>query len=290
MDECYPCHFGLLGIKIPSYRELPSPPKPESVQISVCASTWNRPKNIIVQSIESIFKQDFHPKHYEIILVDDATEGERATDVREAAEYLIREYPNHNFRVYFTVFTRCYTDPHTLNVAFKRALGSILMISQVDIIHIGETLESAWRHHNARQNIWLCPKHYAGDLSNPWPFCYFPHEFGASVRKTWVYQIKGRNERIIKEAPDVEFHWQLNKRGVVFGEDPEVKTIHVAHHPPPRLPRELDVRDIGLDSRNANGTWTTDDWGTLTTEEENKVIMSESMKRNSEIEQTLRRL
>jgi hypothetical protein len=277
MDEYYPCHFGLLGVKIPSYKELPSPPKPEGIQISVCASTWNRPKNVIIQSLESIIKQAFPPQNYEIILVDDATEGEGAKDVREAAEYIIKQYPNINFRAYFTSYTRCWNDPHTLNVAFKRALGEILMISQVDIIHVGETLEAAWRHHNARQNLWLCPKHYAGNLSNPWPFHYFPHEFGGSIKKTWVWQIKGRNERIIKEPSDVEFHWQLNKKGIVFGEDQDVKTIHVAHHPSPRTGAPPPP-NLGLDSRNPDGTWTTGDWGALIPDEEARVLMSEAMK------------
>jgi hypothetical protein len=277
MDEYYPCHFGLLGVKIPSYKELPSPPKPEGIQISVCASTWNRPKTVIIQSIESIFKQDFPKENYEVILVDDATEGERAVDVREAVEYLIREYPNHNFRAYFTSYTRCWNDPHTLNVAFKRALGWILMISQVDIIHVGETLEATWRHHNHRQNLWLCPKHYVEDFSHPWSFAYFPHEFGASIRKTWVHKIKGRNERIVKEPSDVEFHYQLFKRGVVFGEDPTIQTIHVAQHPPPRTGAPPPP-NLGVDSRYSDGTWTTGDWGVLTPEEEARLLMSEAMK------------
>lgn len=279
MVEYYECHFGLRGVKLSSYRQLPSPLKSGNIEITVCASTWNRPKNVIVQSIQSIFNQSFPPQCYEVILVDDATEGERAKDVREAVEYLVREYPGNNFRAYFTSHTRCWTDPHTLNVAFKRALGWILMISQVDIIHEGETLEAAWRHNNQMENLWLCPKHYMGN-SKPWPFQFFPHEFGASTRKKWVDEIKGRNERIIKEPADVEFHWNLNKRGVVFGEDPDVKTIHVTKHPPRRegYPHPPPP-NIGVDTRNSDGTWTTGDWGTLTAEEESKTVMSEAMKK-----------
>ena len=277
MTETYPCPFGLTGIKIPPYQDLPSPTKSDNIDISVCASTWNRPKQVIIDSIISIFTQTFPPRNYELILIDDATEGERAKDVREAAEELIKDFPDHNFRAYFTAYTRCYTDPHTLNLAFKRARGWIIMTSQVDIIHIGETLEAAWRHHNMRENLGLCPKHYAGNLSNPWPFCYFPHEMGASIRKQWVDQIKGRNEHIIAAAPDVEFHFQLAKKGVVYGEDPTVKTIHVADHPTPRTGAP-PTPNLGIDSRNSDGTWTTGDWGSLTSDEESKTMMSEAMK------------
>lgn len=273
-EEYYKCPFGIKGIKIPHYSELSSPPKSDKIHITVCASTWNRPKEVITRSIKTIFGQEFPKENYEVILVDDATEGARANDVKAAVDQLIRGYPNHNFRAYFTNHTRCWTDPHILNVAFKRALGWIIMISQVDIIHIGETLEAAWRHHNARKNLWLCPKHYCGN-NKPWPFAYFPHEMGSSIRKEYVEKIKGRNE-LIKGAPcDVEFHWWLQKVGVVFGEDSEVKTMHVAHHPPPRDGQPPD-KNPGMYSRHPNGTWTSEDWGVLTPEEEANIMMTDA--------------
>lgn len=278
MTEFYICHFGLKGIKIRPFSEFPSLAKPSGIQISVCASTWNRPASVIVRSLESIINQGFNPEHYEIILVDDHTEGEHSQDYKRAIEYLITCHPQHNIRAYQTNYTRCWTDSHTLNVAFKRALGKILMISQVDIIHVGETLEAAWRHHSVMNNLWLCPKNYAGDLAHPWPFQYFPHEYGASILKEWVYKIKGRSENIIKEPPDVEFHIHLNRQGIVFSEDPAVQTIHVATHPAPRQGYP-ERPPVNIESRNPDGTWTTGEWGTLTPEEENGVIMSEAMKK-----------
>ncbi|MCW4048317.1 MAG: hypothetical protein NWE89_01140, partial [Candidatus Bathyarchaeota archaeon] len=50
------------------YKELPSPPKTDGIQISVCVSTYRRPKELIVTSIESIYKQHFPAKNYEVIL------------------------------------------------------------------------------------------------------------------------------------------------------------------------------------------------------------------------------
>lgn len=278
MPEFFDCPFGLKGIKIPSYKELPSPPKEDGIKITVCATTWNRKKEIITQSIKSIFDQRFPVENYEVILVDDATKGRRVEDLRQAVDELIREYPNHNFRVYITLYTRCYNDPHILNVAFKRALGWILMISQVDIVHLGETLESAWRHHNNLDKLWVCPKHYAEKAKGtrmegavPWPFAYFPHEFGSSVRKKYVAQIKGRNEKIISEPPDVDFHIRLGQLGILFGEDESVKTLHrrMAHAGCHRLLRK-PPKNIQI---------TQADWGDLTPEEEKKVIMTEGMKK-----------
>ena len=291
MIEYFDCPFGLKGIKIPTYKDLSSPPKKE-VEITVCATTWNRRKEIITQSIKSIFGQRFPVENYEVILVDDATEGRRVEDLRQAVDELIREYPNHNFRVYITLYTRCYNDPHILNVAFKRALGWILMVSQVDIVHVGETLESAWRHHNHLDKLWVCPKHYGEKAKGmgmeeaaPWSFAFFPHEFGSSVRKKYVDKIKGRNEKIIYEPPDVEFHVYLQKSGIIFGEDESVKTLHLydAHNGcsrnfrPPAGNHNLNPPLIG---RPEDKVWTQGDWGVLTSEEETKVIMSESMRRN----------
>lgn len=278
MTEFYQCPFNITGVKIPVWTDLPSPPKGGGIQITVCASTWNRTFETIVKSIESIFNQEFPPVNYEVILADDATEGERAVDVKNACDYLINHYPDRNFRAYFISHTRCWTDPHTLNVAFKRAMGQILMISQVDIIHSQNTLEASWRHHNNLPNLWLCPKHYAPDYNHPWPFCYFPHEMGSSVKREWVHKIKGRNENIIKEPADVEFHTHLNRIGVRFGEDPQIQTFHIAPHPNPRtgVPRSPQ---LGIDYRNTDGTWTIGDWGVLTHEEEAKTILSEPMKK-----------
>lgn len=276
------------------YKELPSPPKPKGIQISVCVSTYRRPKELIVTSIESIYNQHFPAKNYEVILVDDATvvdDVKAEKDLMEAIKYLLREYPNHYFRAYFTNYTRCWTDAHTMNVAYKRALGWIILHSQADLIHVGETLESAWRHHNHNDHLRLCPDHFGGlsdDLWDTehlkeWPF--FPYEFGTSYPIKCVQRVKGRNETITQAPPDVDFQSAMRDScGLVAMKDPSVKTIHRKDSHP--VGKGLHGRRAGApryydgDVRKNDKTWTDGDWGVLTPEEEKKTKMTETMLKN----------
>jgi len=286
-DYMGPFSFPCLNPK--SYLELPSPPKPEGIQISVCATTWKRTREIIVTSIESIYKQSFPIESYEVLLIDDATDGPRREDLVDAVAYLMREYPNHNFRVYFTDHTRCWNDAHPLNVVYRRALGWILLQSQTDLIHVGETLESAWRHHNYNDHLRLCPAHYGAykllDTDGP-KWQYFPHEFGASYLKRHVLRVKGRNETITWAPPDVDFQDAMRQVcGLVALEDPSVRTLHRGSaHPPPES--GLEGRRAGApryydgDQRLPDRTWTSsDNWGILTPEEERMTMMTETMRK-----------
>lgn len=270
-----------------SYEELSSPPKPGGVQISVCASTWNRPRDLIVTSVESIYRQSFPVENYEVILVDDATEGPRRRDLLDAIGHIMREYPNHNFRAHLLSQTRCWNDAHALNVVFKRALGWILLQSQTDLLHVGGTLESAWRHHSHNDHLRLCPAHFGVLQDNvtvkaKWP--HFPYEFGASYPKRCVHRVKGRNETITVAPPDVDFQSAMRDAcGLVAMEDPSVRTLHRGDsHPIGKGPfgrREGAPRYYDGDARRPDKTWTDGDWGALTPEEERATLMTEAMVR-----------
>ena len=285
-----------------SYRELPSPPKPDGVWLTVCAQSWQRSRDIIASSIESIFNQGFPAENYEVILIDDASgytypDSEGKKDYAEAVEYLINEYPDHNLRAYTTERTRCFCDAHPLNVCFKRALGKICMISQTDIIHVGETLESAWRHHNNRSNLRLCPAHYGmktDDLTysgNPdniarWgeeAIWSHPHEFGASFPTECAQKVRGRNETIRHAPPDVSFQgYMVRTCGIVARVDPDVSTIHrkaVYSKGIKQGIRGFVTNQCPIWYDGDSGIpWTTGNWGELTPSEENSVVMTEKMR------------
>jgi glycosyltransferase involved in cell wall biosynthesis len=220
------------GAKILSYKELPIPPhEVGKIEISVCVPLYNRAE-IIEKSLLTILKQNFPIDAYEIIFVDDAS----TDNTREVLEEIFDRFPEYNMRAYFRTQTTTYNDAAPFNIAFRLAKGWILMLNQIDIMHKGEVLQATWQHHNYYANLFLCPQHFGetpdGRLVE-WGRQWIPHEFGSSVRKEWVMKIKGRNETILRHPPDVEFHWRLNRAGVVFGEDHTIATIHRhdAHKP-----------------------------------------------------------
>ena len=276
----FPCYYPK------SYLELPSPPKPSGVLVSVCASTWNRPKWIITSSIASLFNQKFPPENYEVILVDDATDGPNREELLQAIHELIRDYPNHNFRAYLLEHTRCWNDSHVLNVAFKRSLGWILIQSQTDLLHDGETLESAWRHHNNDHHIRLNPEHHGiyldGHIEPTEWYRGEPHEMGASYLKEHVVKVKGRNETVWTEPSDVDFQSAMRDHSqLIVRKDPAVRTLHRPIHPVCTGPNGRRVGATYPDAvhRGRDGAWTEGDWGLLTESEEKRVEMTEAMKK-----------
>lgn len=292
-----------------SYRDLPSPPKPDEILISVTVPTWKRKKWIITSSIQSIYEENkgFPTNNYEVILVDDATEGPKRQELMESLEWIVQEYPNHNFRAYLLSHTRTWIDSHTNNVGWKRSLGRILIQNDADLAHKGEVLESAWRHHNHMSNLKVCPQHHIlylnGTISEEWMQGY-PTEFGASYPKRFIHQVKGKDERVIATENYLEFvHALQNACGVVSRKDPSVYTYHrqgshplpdewgmwydgktLLDNPPPegspRKPiRKGAPRHGGPNNRSSDGSWTSGDWGVLTPEEEKNVTMTESMRK-----------
>lgn len=256
-------------IVIKSWKSLLSPEK-SGICISVCASNWNRPFELIVKSLESILKQDFPPENYEIILIDDASEDNNASD---AINYLKSSYRNHTIRFYRTLYSRCHTDTHPLNVAYRMSFGKIILQSQTDIIHHGETLEAAWRHHSKMDNLWLSPLSFRkyGDSVHQRPKSLYPHELGASVKTNWIRRIQGRNELIKVIPADVDFHLTLSKTGVIFGTDWTIKTIHDDYESIPRTGGNRQIPTIwpGLGLRKPDFTWTDGECGALSDEEYN---------------------
>ena len=279
----YELDFGMMGYDVPPYGELPSPAKPKEIQISVCLSTWRRKKETNVSCLQSILNQGFPSESYEIILVDDASEGEHYEWYKEAVDYILKQYPNHNFRTYHTNYSRCWNDPHTLNVAFKRALGWIILYGQTDSTQEGEVLEAVWRHHNQADNIGLQPKHFAETEDGgriAWPPQYYPEEHAMSIRKQHIHRVKGRNEAIkgMMNTAIVDFLSHALTPFVIYCEDKTVTTFHrnitpyrrAGHDQHPTLPRQNRRHGI-------NRVWTDGDWGVLEPEEEKSVRMTEHM-------------
>ena len=284
------------------YGNLPLPPKPDKIVISVCVSTWARSEQIIQTSVESVFNQSFPPENYEVILVDDATEGFRLDELLNAVKYLIREYPNHNFRAYFIKHSRSWNDTHTLNVAFKRALGWIIIQNQSDVIFLDNILESAWRHHNHQIKLRVFPHvmnlFNDGSLKPSWigtgknsdnpEHNPEPHELGASYPRKCVHKIKGRDERIKRVPPDEEFQWNMRALcGLIAVKDPSVRVANRQFKWPPEwnvksLPRQL-TPELQQQTRDRpfKTIWAdNDNWGLLILEEEKLTQMTEAMKTN----------
>jgi len=274
-------------IKTESWIDLPSPPKPPGIQISVVIINWNSPLNVVETSIASVLNQDFPPENFEVILVDDASD----VSPKQACLNSVRDYPNHNFRAYFLDRTRCYQESHGTNVGFKRALGWIVVILQSHSVMDDEPerdlddshpqqplLEGTWRHHNARDRLGLCPRLLAmgreGEYS---PQTSFPHPQGLSLRKEYVEAIQGIAEHKYSNAPLLHFRVSLTQRfGIVFTEDLNTQVIHRDYMLPKNILGDQEIlRPRPQD--HVFPDWPTH-WGELTEQEEGKTIMSETMK------------
>lgn len=279
--------FEMYGIHIPSYKDLPKVPVPDGIQISICVPLWNRAR-LLDLSLRSIFRQNF-PRHaYEVILVDDAS----SDNTRDAVDSACRNYSEYNIKAFFREKTTTYNDTGPLNIAFREAAGWILIINQIDLLHVGEFLEATWRHHNARNHLFLCPKAYLvrseyspavedrhnlveyGDLNSmcfPHEYKFFPHEWGASIRKEHIMKINGRDERYIgADSGHMDFLARLMRIRVVVAEDPTMAIVHrTGVHPPPRWKQKAVVPPWNPDDYVCNKGG---NWGLLSESERNSAI------------------
>ena len=235
-NDCWKFSHGARVIKTKSWIELPSPPKPQGIQISVIIIDWNRPLNVVKSSIESVLKQDFPPENFEVILVDDASE----LSPKPVCLDILREYPNHNFRAYLLERTRCWGCMHAYNVGLKRAAGWIVMTLQSEAVLDDDperdlndsyprqpVLEGVWRHHNAMDRLGLIPRRL--DMLGENKYCgwpYFPHDHGLSVRKSYAQDVRGYPEHSVGD-PAIDYISNLTSQfGIKFAEDLNMQVIH----------------------------------------------------------------
>jgi len=278
---CWMFQFGIPVIKIKSWIDLPSPQKPDGIQISVIIINWNRPLNVVESCIASVFNQDFPPDNFEVILVDDASD----ISPKPACLNIVKKYPNHNFRAYLLERTRCWQDSHVFNVGFKRALGWIVVMLHSDGVFDDDperdlddsfphqpALEGTWRHHNARDRLGLCPRMLLMPQENEYSYwSYFPHALGFSIRKKYIEAVHGVNEAQYIAAPILDFYLRLtNSFGIEFTEDMNMQAVHRNYMIPTNLLRTPDM------TRPRPPTAPVQDWpsswGQITEDEENDVI------------------
>lgn len=267
--------FGNRVIKTQSWFDLPTPPKEEGIQISIVVINWDRPFDMVESCIASILDQDFPPESFEVILVDDAS---RRISPKPACLKIVRDYPKHNFRAYLLKSTRCYQDTHVYNVGLKRALGWIVTIFHTDAVFDENVLEGTWRHHNAIENLGLCPQMLYMPEENEIKYWYsFPHPMGFSFNKKYVEATHGFNEAKYSDGPVTDFRVQLDRLGIVYAEDTNMQVIHRdymipknVYGPYPEVLRPMPENHSFPDWPNS--------WGQLSESEEEKVIISNELK------------
>jgi glycosyltransferase involved in cell wall biosynthesis len=292
--NCWKFTHGAQVIKIKSWIELPSPPKPQGIQISVVIVNWNRPVDVVNSSIRSVLDQDFPAENFEVILVDDASD----ISPKDVCLKILKEYPNHNFRSYLLERTRCWSCMHAYNVGIKRAVGWIIMTLQSEAV-LDDTperdldasypkqpaLEGVWRHHNAMDKLGLIPRRLNQvdkDRYTGWP--YFPHDHGLSVRKCYAHLVRGYPEQSVGD-PAVDYIANLTGRcGIKFTEDLNMQVVHRDFLVPKHLADyAYNVRSVApgvLPSLNSwlsaqRPDWSSGQWGELTESEEKNAIRSQ---------------
>jgi glycosyltransferase involved in cell wall biosynthesis len=278
-NNCWKFTHGTQVIKTESWIDLPSPPKPSGIQISVVIVNWNRPLNVVESSIASVLNQDFPPENFEVILVDDASE----LSPKPVCLDILREYPNHNFRAYLLNRTRSWNCGHVYNVGFKRALGWIVAMLHSDSVFDDAperalndsyprqpVLEGMWRHHNARDRLALSPRMLWMPKENEYkPWYYFPHCQGLSLRKAYVEAVHGVTEKRCDE-PLLDFLIRLMVFNIKITEDVNIQVIHRNYMLPKNL---LEVPSVVRPPPpNASYPDWPNEWGEITENEEKNIL------------------
>lgn len=290
---CWKFTHGTRVIKTKSWTELPSPPKPHGIQISVVIVNWNRPLHVVESSIKSVLHQDFPPENFEVILVDDASD----ISPRSVCLKILQEYPQHNFRAYLLERTRCWSCMHAYNVGLKRAAGWIVMTLQSEAV-LDDTperdldasclqqpvLEGVWRHHNAQDGIGLLPRRLNQNGDNEyerWPS--FPHDHGLSIRKTFTHGVHGYPEQSVGD-PAIDYIMNLtSKFEIKFTEDLNMQVIHRTFMVPKQLAAlAYQVRPVIPGTSPSLTSWLSAKrpdwprcWGELTESEEKNAVRSQ---------------
>lgn len=292
-NDCWEFTHGAKVIKTNSWIELPSPPKPQGIQISVIIVNWNRPLDVVESSIKSVLHQDFPVENFEVILVDDASD----ISPEPVCHEILKEYANHNFRAYLLERTRCWSCMHAYNVGIKRAMGWIIVTLQSEAILNDDperdldssypkqpALEGVWRHHNFMDKLGLIPRRLdqlGEDRYTGWP--YFPHDHGLSVRKCYAQGVRGYPEHSVGD-PAVDYITNLTtKFGIKFTEDLNMQVIHrdflvpnhladYAYKIRPVTPGTSPTLSSWLSAKRPD--WQNGQWGELTENEEKAAIRS----------------
>jgi len=279
--------FGRRVIKTKSWSELPSPPKPSGIQVSIIIINWNRPLNVVKSCIESVLNQDFPPENFEVILVDDASDISPKSTCLE----ILKEYSNHNFKAYLLDGTRCWAHSHGYNVGIKRAVGGIVMTLQSECIldnkpatmedgstdlndrHLRKFLEGVWRHHNAQDKLALLPRKLAQYGENKYEgWIWFPHDQGLSLKKSYAHAVRGFVENSRGDST-VDYSVNLTREcGIKFTEDVNMQVIHRDYLVPKKF--KVSPKKVRPKPPDASYPDWPKHWGELTEKEEKNVIRS----------------
>jgi len=254
-----------------SWKTLPSPPKPPTPQVSVLLAFWNRPAWIMDLCLKSLVDQDFPPESFEILVVDDATEGENANTAREKVAEYRKKYPAHHFEFIRLKRSRCFSDQHPLYVACKKAKGWIVILHQPDIIFDKNVLESAWRHlnHDGRTIVNTVYAQIDGKTMQqvgPSNILAHLHQSGAAYKKEWMEKIQGRNETMIRAPGDIDFLCSVVEANKVrMTMDMDAFSWHVyGAHTPADGSRKMNKDRTDGKSRLQDRRWTeSGKWGEL---------------------------
>lgn len=236
-------HF---GINLPKIQDITQPAPPSDIAITIAIPNYNR-AHFFDTIFKSVFAQTFPREHYEILVVDDASDDESIPVLRELCD----KYKEYNIRVFPLDYTRTYCPGHPWNVAVRNARGWIFVLFQADLVMVDKNvLESSWRYHNAYDKLFLSPfctgldeggesKVDAlideGKLEDIRQYCGifkaqdeetlqrfgapFPNPNGMSIRTKYLANVHGFDEMIRTEPTEVDLFSRLTRAGIIYGMD-----------------------------------------------------------------------
>ncbi len=228
------------------------------MKVSIIISTFNRAGHLR-KCLPSLLKQNIIPE--EIIIIDDGS----SDNTKSTVEGIREQYPKHNIKYIYNNRPESASCCLPKNIGLKRATGDLIIITEPEMLHIGNTIEQHLDWHNKRDNIIVSSGTiyfpFAGivqnltmdNFENPititklpdikeWKEGYQPNvgeiavqrkvsaTYMASVRRKYLIKINGWEEKLDKWGfEDCNALCRLGQIGIECIADENIQAVHVTH-------------------------------------------------------------
>jgi len=225
---------------------------------SIVITAFNRAGHLR-RCLPTLLKQKV--KADEVIVIDDGSQD----NTRESVEGIINQYPEWNIRYIYNNRSEYLSCCLPKNIGIKQSVGDIVIFTEPEMLHIGNTIEKHLEWHKKRDDVFVSAGViyfvFGGVVTNmslenwenpetitkmpninEWEGDYQPKAediavqrlsqapYISSVRREHLMRVRGFEERMDRWGfDDVNLICRLNQVGVKCISDPNIQAVHIAH-------------------------------------------------------------